>query len=81
SAMVRARWTHLYRGQPQLQTAYSLETVLDEASFIAGPPLAVGLSVALWPQTGLLAAAALLLLGTLALTLQTGSEPPVAPAE
>lgn len=81
SAMVRARWTHLYRGQPQLQTAYSLETVLDEVSFIAGPPLAVGLSVALWPQTGLLAAAALLLLGTLALTLQTGSEPPVAPAE
>lgn len=78
SAMVRARWTHLYRGQPQLQTAYSLETVLDEVSFIAGPPLAVGLSVALWPQAGLLAAAALLLLGTAALAMQTASEPPPA---
>lgn len=38
SAMVRARWTSLYRGQPRLQTAYSLETVLDELSFIVGPP-------------------------------------------
>lgn len=25
SAMVRARWTTIYRGQPRLQTAYSLE--------------------------------------------------------
>ncbi|MDH0302390.1 MULTISPECIES: MFS transporter [unclassified Pseudomonas] len=80
SAMVRARWTHLYRGQPQLQTAYSLETVLDEVSFIAGPPLAVGLSVALWPQVGLLAGAVLLLLGTALLAIQRDSEPPpVAP--
>lgn len=38
SAMVRARWTALYRGQPRLQTAYSLETVLDELTFIVGPP-------------------------------------------
>lgn len=37
SAMVRARWTAIYRGQPRLQTAYSLETVLDEVTFIAGP--------------------------------------------
>ncbi|WP_460418062.1 MFS transporter [Pseudomonas sp. microsymbiont 2] len=76
SAMVRARWTHLYRGQPQLQTAYSLETVFDEASFIAGPPLAVCLSVLLWPQAGLMAAATLLVLGTVLLALQKTSEPP-----
>lgn len=75
SAMVRARWTQLYRGQPQLQSAYSLETVLDEVSFITGPPLAVGLSVMLWPQAGLLAAATLLAVGTTALVLQTASEP------
>lgn len=30
SAMVRARWTELYRGQPKLQTAFALESVLDE---------------------------------------------------
>ncbi len=50
SAMVRARWAVLYRGQPRLQTAYSLETVLDEVTFIAGPPLSVGLSVAVFPR-------------------------------
>ncbi|WP_095158670.1 MFS transporter [Pseudomonas sp. Irchel 3E13] len=77
SAMVRARWTALYRGQPQLQTAYSLETVLDEVSFIAGPPLSVGLCVAWFPQAGPLMAALLLVIGVLALVAQRGSEPPV----
>lgn len=77
SAMVRARWTAIYRGQPCLQTAYSLETVLDEVSFIAGPPLSVGLSVAVFPQAGPLAAALLLMLGVFALVAQRGSEPPV----
>jgi MFS family permease len=77
SAMVRARWTALYRGQPRLQTAYSLETVLDEVTFIAGPPLSVGLSVAVFPQAGPLAAALLLILGVFALVAQRGTEPPV----
>ncbi|MEE1867934.1 MULTISPECIES: MFS transporter [Pseudomonas] len=77
SAMVRARWTAIYRGQPRLQTAYSLETVFDEATFIAGPPLAVGLSVTMFAQAGLLAAAVLLILGVFALLAQRGSEPPV----
>lgn len=78
SAMVRARWTAIYRGQPRLQTAFSLETVLDELSFVVGPPLSVGASVLLLPQAGLLAAASLLGLGVLALWVQRASEPPVA---
>ncbi|MEN4904567.1 MFS transporter [Luteimonas sp. TWI1437] len=78
SAMVRARWTAIYRGQPRLQTAYSLETVLDEVAFIAGPPLSVGVSVVVWPQAGLLVAALLLALGTAALVVQRGTEPPAA---
>ena len=77
SAMVRARWTAIYRGQPRLQTAYALETVLDEVTFIAGPPLSVGLCVVLFPQAGPLAAALLLMLGVLALVVQRGTEPPV----
>lgn len=77
SAMVRARWTALYRGQPRLQTAYSLETVLDELTFIVGPPLSIGLSIALLPQAGLLLAALLLLLGVFALVIQRGTEPPI----
>jgi len=79
SAMIRARWTALYRDKPQLQTAYSLETVFDEVTFIIGPPLAVGLAVLLFPQAGLLAAAALLLLGVLALILLRGTEPKLTP--
>ncbi|MBN5030626.1 MFS transporter [Stenotrophomonas maltophilia] len=77
SAMVRARWTAIHRGRPQLQTAYSLETVFDEVTFIAGPPLSVGLSVAVWPQAGVLAAALLLVIGVAALVLQRDTEPPL----
>ncbi|WP_342625385.1 MFS transporter [Pseudomonas alkylphenolica] len=77
SAMVRARWTAIYRGKAQLQTAYSLETVLDEVTFIAGPPISVGLSVAVLPQAGPLAAAVLLAIGVFALVAQVSTEPPV----
>ncbi|WP_421575455.1 MFS transporter [Stenotrophomonas maltophilia] len=77
SAMVRARWTAIYRGQPQLQTAYALETVFDEVTFIAGPPLSVGLAVAVLPQAGVLAAAVLLPIGAFALIAQRRTEPPV----
>ncbi len=80
SAMVRARWTTLYRGQPRLQTAYSLETVLDELTFIVGPPLSIGLSVTLFPEAGLLLAALLLFSGVFALVIQRATEPPVVAA-
>lgn len=77
SAMVRARWTTIHRGQSRLQTAYSLETVLDEVTFIAGPPLSVGLSVMLFPQAGPLVAAILLLVGVFAFVAQGSTEPQV----
>lgn len=81
SAMVRARWSARLAGQGRLQTAYSLETVLDEVTFIVGPPLAVGLSLAASPEAGVIAAALLLALGVAALLSQRQSEPPVAAAE
>lgn len=77
SAMIRSRWTALYRGQPRLQTAYSLETVLDEITFIAGPPLSIVLSITLFPQAGLLVAALLLISGVFLLVIQRSTEPPV----
>lgn len=79
SAMARARWTEIHSGQPLLKAAYSLETVLDEVSFIAGPPLSVGLGVALFPQAGPLAAAVLLAAGVALFTAQTATEPGVKP--
>jgi MFS family permease len=79
SAMTRARWTELYRGQSQLQTAYALESVLDEVCFIIGPPLSVGLCVVAFPEAGPLAALLMLAVGVTAFVLQRGTEPPVHP--
>ncbi|VEA62421.1 H+ Antiporter protein [Serratia plymuthica] len=78
-AMVRARWTEILRGTQRLHTAFSFESVLDEVCFIIGPPLSVGLSVAIFPEAGPLAAAILLSMGVTAFVWQTGSEPPVYP--
>jgi len=69
SAMVRARWTALYRDQTELRTAYSLESVLDELTFIIGPPLCVGMSV-LYAPAGLIMAAGLLAIGVVLFTLE-----------
>ncbi|WP_027618076.1 MFS transporter [Pseudomonas sp. Pse1] len=79
SAMVRARWTEIYRGQPQLQTAYALESVLDEVCFIVGPPLSVGLCVVLFPEAGPLAALLALAIGVTAFVLQRSTEPAIHP--
>ncbi|VEF10241.1 major facilitator transporter [Pseudomonas fluorescens] len=81
SAMVRARWTEIYRGQPQLRTAYALESVLDEVCFIVGPPLSVGLSVAVFPEAGPLAALVALAVGVTAFVAQRSTEPAVHPRE
>ncbi|WP_417282676.1 MFS transporter [Comamonas sp.] len=78
-AMFRARWTVLYRGTPQLQTAYALEAVLDDLSFIVGPPLSVGLSMVLFPEAGPMAAAMLLIVGVSLFAMQRRTEPPVNP--
>lgn len=77
SAMVRARWSYLYQDQPELQTAYSLETVLDEVSFILGPPLSVGLAFIFMPQVGVLFASILLGIGVLFFVLQKETEPQI----
>ncbi|WP_432525781.1 MFS transporter [Serratia sp. BFP-2025] len=79
SAMVRARWSEIYRGTPQLHTAFSFESVLDEVAFIIGPPIAVGLSVSLFPEAGPLAAALLLVAGVTAFAWQKSTQPPVYP--
>jgi len=81
SAMVRARWTEIYRGQPQLQTAYALESVLDEVCFIVGAPLSVGLCVTLFPEAGPLAGLLMLAIGVTAFVAQRSTEPTVHPHE
>ncbi|AZF00633.1 ABC transporter, permease protein [Pseudomonas orientalis] len=76
-AMIRARWTQLFRGKPQLHTAFSLDTVLTELAFIIGPPLAIGLSVSFFAEAGPLVAVLLLIVGVTAFLMQRQTEPTV----
>ncbi|MEU7577090.1 MFS transporter [Streptomyces sp. NPDC041068] len=78
-AMVRARWTELHRGSPRLNTAYSLESVVDELTYVISPALAVVLSTALFPQAAPLAAGVLLVVGVALFVPQRRTEPPVPP--
>nr|WP_202036309.1 MFS transporter [Streptomyces mexicanus] len=80
-AMVRARWAALYRGTPQLHTAYSFESVVDEVCFIFGPIVSIGLSTAWFPEAGPLLAACFLAVGVFWLTAQRATEPAPHPRE
>ncbi|CAM5706636.1 MFS transporter [Streptomyces hirsutus] len=80
-AMIRARWAALYRGTPQLHTAYSFESVVDEMCFILGPIISIGLSTAWFPEAGPLLAACFLAVGVFWLTAQRATEPAPHPRE
>ena len=75
-ASVRTRWAHVVASPADLHTAFALESVLDEVVFIAGPILVTVLATGWHPYAGLLTAAALGLVGTLAYAAQRGTEPP-----
>lgn len=76
-AMVRARWTEIFRDRPELTTAFAFESAADELVYIAGASLAVGLSVALFPEAGVLVSTVSLAVGTAAFILQRSTEPKV----
>ena len=80
-AMVRARWTEIFRDRPELNTAFAFESAADELVYIAGASLSVGLSVALFPEAGMLASTLFLAFGMTAFILQRASEPKVRPLE
>ncbi|TPI38617.1 MFS transporter [Mesorhizobium sp. B3-1-9] len=80
-ALVRARWTEIFRDRPELSTAFAFESAADELVYVAGASLSVGLSAALFPEAGMVVSTLLLALGSAAFLLQRSSEPPVRPAE
>lgn len=75
-AAVRARWSHVLDRPADVQTAFALESVLDEVVFIVGPILVTVLATAWRPWAGLTAAAVIGLVGTLAYAGQRRTEPP-----
>lgn len=79
-AMVRARWSEIFRGRPELNTAFAFESAADELVYIAGASLSVGLAISLFPEAGMLASTAFLALGTAAFLLQRATEPKVRPS-
>lgn len=77
SALVRTRWTEIYRGTPSLRAAFAFEAVIDEVTYIVGPIVVVGLSIALFSEAGLMLAILLLVAGSAWLSVQKATEPPV----
>ena len=77
--LVRARWTAIYSGTPQLQTAFALEGVLDDLAFIGRPTAVGGPEHAAVLGAGPLAAALFLIIGVGLFVVQRRTEPPVSP--
>lgn len=77
SAMVRARWSELFRDRPELNTAFAFESSADELVYISGASLSVGLAAAWFPEAGMLASTLFMVVGTVAFLAQRKTEPPV----
>ena len=78
-ALVRARWNHATDDPGLLHTAYSLESTLDELTFVVGPVAATALSTGVHPAAGLIAPIVLSLVGAHLFYSQRATEPPVLP--
>jgi len=74
--MVRARWSALLGDSPQLHTAFSLESVADEAIFVIGPAVVTLLATEVYPAAGVAVAMVACVAGTLLLAGQRRTEPP-----
>jgi MFS family permease len=74
---VRARWKKATKNKQQENTAFALESVLDEVIFIFGPPLVTFLCVAFYDASGLLLAAILVTFGGIWLTGQKKTQPEI----
>jgi MFS family permease len=75
-SMARARWSHAIEDRAQLNTAFSIEAILDEVVFIVGPVLVTFLTLQVADVSGLAFAAASALLGSWALAVQQRTAPP-----
>lgn len=75
-SMVRARWTHVVTDRTQLNTAFSIEAILDEVVFLVGPVVVTFLTIQVSDFSGLAVAAVAATLGSWALAAQRATAPP-----
>ncbi len=73
--LVRARWSAQLHGSPLLRTAFAWESLIDEAVFILGPPLATIVALQINSSAALILATVMLLIGTVLLLTQRSTEP------
>ena len=73
--MARSRWTGLLADRTQLQTAFALEAVLDEAVFIVGPVLVTVLTLSALDWSGLGVAGAAAIVGAWGMAAQRATQP------
>ena len=76
---VRARWSHVLDAERDVQTAYAIEAVADEAVFMLGPIIVTVLATAWDPVAGIAVAVLACTTGTLVLCAQRATEPPAHP--
>lgn len=79
SSCVRARWAHVLDSPADVQTAFALEAVADEAVYMVGPILSTVLSTSVHPAAGLVTAVVAGVGGGLLFASQRATEPPPAP--
>ena len=73
-ALVRARWSHLFRGSPLLDAALSFESSVDASILIAAPVTVSMLAVYLNPAAGMIFALLLAAAGSAPLASQLRTE-------
>jgi MFS family permease len=78
-SLVRARWSLVLAGRPELSTAYSLESVLDELIFVVGPLIATLIATHADPVIVLYVCFGLIGVGAFWLSVQRATEPPPHP--
>ena len=76
-SLVRSRWSYVLAGRPELGTAYSIESTLDELIFTVGPIVAGVLATLVNPLASAVLGAVLVLGGSLWLRTQPETDPPV----
>jgi MFS family permease len=76
-SLIRARWSYVLAGRPELATAYSLESTLDEVLFVIGPLLATALATTVNPVLPLVIGVTLVVVGALWLAQLGATQPPV----
>ncbi|MGC4112549.1 MAG: MFS transporter [Nocardioides sp.] len=78
-ACVRTRWSHVLDERPDIDTAYALESSVDEVVFIAGPILITVIATSWSPVAALATAIVAGTTGTLYFAAQRATAPPPAP--